>query len=611
MTGRIFTAIQRWKSAALIAIAMVILSLVPQVHLWIVRGHGWNGAYVSAYGDEPLYSAYVNALVEGRPRKNDPFGVVDNTSASQLPESIYSIQFIPAYLIALPARLLGVSTSTAFIVLIAISALCASLAVFWLLKLILDDKKVAAAGALFVLCLGGLFGSYGIFDSPIDIAYPVLPFLRRYEPAAAFPLYFVFNAFVWQALTSDEKRRSRLSALAAGSVLILLIFSYLYLWTAAAVWVSCLGLLWFFFRPADRRKAVELLLIVAGLGAVALVPYFYMLAHRAPTLDQQQILTLTHKPDFLRSQIILGTAILFALLVSKIRRRITLTDNRVIYAASVGLLPFMVLNQQVITGRTLQVFHFEAFVVNYSTAVGLLVTMVTLWGQIIRRRLIVWLAVLSFLWGVIAAGLPARLVFVPQSVVNDKMIPVLLRLKELTAPDDAPQALKAQGNAPLVYSPSVTLIAWLPTWTSQGTLLDISGVDCGVITMQKRKQFFFMHLYYSNVTAEAFRKGLNGAADESRDALSSVRSVVFGYGKIFRALNSDFQPIKPEEIEQQVQLYQTYINTFSRDEVLMRPIKYAVIPIDADFDFSHLDLWYQRDAGERVGDYVLYTLKLK
>ena len=33
------------------------------------------------------------------------------------PESLFSIQFVPAYLIAVPARLLGISSSTAFIAL--------------------------------------------------------------------------------------------------------------------------------------------------------------------------------------------------------------------------------------------------------------------------------------------------------------------------------------------------------------------------------------------------------------------------------------------------------------------------------------------------------------
>jgi hypothetical protein len=95
---------------------------------------------VSPQGDEPLYSAYINALIDGRPRKNDPFGGKDSSSQSPLPESTFSIQFVPAYLIALPARILGVSASTAFIVLVAAAAFLASLSVFWLLIYVTGDE---------------------------------------------------------------------------------------------------------------------------------------------------------------------------------------------------------------------------------------------------------------------------------------------------------------------------------------------------------------------------------------------------------------------------------------------------------------------------------------
>src|SRR5688572_9129140 len=99
--------LNKWKWCALAALGMVLLSLLPQLHLWIVRGREWNGAYVSPQGDEPLYSAYINALIDGRSRKNDPFGGRDDTSNSPLPESTFSIQFVPAYAIALPARTFG------------------------------------------------------------------------------------------------------------------------------------------------------------------------------------------------------------------------------------------------------------------------------------------------------------------------------------------------------------------------------------------------------------------------------------------------------------------------------------------------------------------------
>src|SRR6185436_9936167 len=94
----------KWKWCVLPSLAMVLLSLIPQIHLWIVRGREWNGAYVSPQGDELLYSAYLNALINGRTRKNDPFGGMDSPPNSPLPESIFSLQSLPAYAVALPAR---------------------------------------------------------------------------------------------------------------------------------------------------------------------------------------------------------------------------------------------------------------------------------------------------------------------------------------------------------------------------------------------------------------------------------------------------------------------------------------------------------------------------
>jgi len=590
---------------------MVLLSLIPQVHLWIVRGQNWNGSFVSAFIDESYYAAYVNALIDGRPRRNDPFGGTDDSPKHRLPESLYSIQFLPAYAVALPARLLGVSASTVFIVLTPIAALLASMAVFWFLVSVTSDERVAAAGTLLVLCLGGLFGSYGMFAKPVDIAFPVLPFIRRYEPALAFPLYFTFPALVWRSLTAAEKPQSRRGALFAGACLVILIYSYLYLWTAAAAWLACICLIWFLARPVDRGRVLRLTAIIGAIAIMALIPYYYLLAHRAVTADEQQIMVATHRPELFHVHEIIGALILLALLIGCWCGIISRTDPKFICASSLGLLPFVVFNQQVLTGRTLQAFHFEIYSVNYSIAAGVVIVIVLFWTPV-PRRLLMWMAALSFIWGFIAVALPARAIGVGLATENDQRIPVLLRLKQLASEDGTLSDLRARGEAStLVFSPTVPLIALLPSWTSQGTLLDITGSDCADISREQRKRFFYMHLYYSHVDPEMLHIALNGTQENTADELWGVRSVVFGHARIFPGLSSAFLPVRPEEIEQQVQLYQAYINTFSRDEVLMRPIKYAVIPVDADFDFSHLDLWYQRDAGERVGDYLLYTLKLK
>jgi hypothetical protein len=270
----------------------------------------------------------------------------------------------------------------------------------------------------------------------------------------------------------------------------------------------------------------------------------------------------------------------------------------------------IVFNQQVITGRTLQSFHFEVGVVNYSTLVGLVVA-ISLMQAHISRPILMGTVAVCLTWALVAVALPARFVFVPQAISTDRAVPVLLRLNYLSKEDGTLSELRSQGpRSSVVFSPDVLLIAVLPTWTSQGTLLDTTGVDCRAMTRTERKDRFFMHLYYSKVGAEDLRSALNGP-NKTRRELASAQTVIFGYERTSPALVHNFHPLQSEEIDREVQNYQSYVNAFSREHAESRPIKYAIIPVDTNFDFSNLDRWYERDAGERVGDYVLYTLTLK
>ena len=600
----------RLKACGLLALAMVLLSLIPQIELWILRGREWNGAYVSVQGDELLYSGYINALINGRPRKNDPFGGRDSTPTTPLPESTFSIQIIPSYVIAFLSRLFGASASTAFIVLVGVAALLASFSIFWLLKTVTANYQLAAVGTLFVLCFGCLVGRYGVFNRFFDIGIPALHFLRRYQPAAAFFSFFVFQALTWRALHSQKSSVTILNAALAGLTFAVLVFSYLYLWTGAAAWLVCIAVLWFCLRPCERQRIVCVLTIVGMLGIIALIPYLYLVSHRAPTLDVQQTLISTHRPDLLRMHEILGGAILVILVMGVLRRRVERSDPRVIYASSLALLPFIVFNQQVLTGKTMQAFHYEIFVVNYSTLVGLVIVTSIFWTPV-SRRLLMWGAILSILWGVLVVGLPARLTFVPLAVANDKRVPVLLHLGELSRQDGTLADLHSKGEtSSLVFSPELALSVLLPTWTSQGTLLDVGAVDFGSVTAEERKRFLYIHLYYTKMESEAFRKALNGMRDDPA-AEGYARSLIFGHERITPALSFSFKAIQPDEIEREVQMYKTYVDSFSREEVLKRPITYAIVRIDSGFDFSHVDRWYERNAGEPFGEYMLYRLKVR
>ena len=178
----------------LAGLAVVVVTMIPQLRLWANRGGEWHGAYAIVDPDELVYSAYLNSVVNGRPRRNDPYFA----GAGINHETYFSIQFFPAYSLAFVANLFGVSAPTVFILFIPLFAFLSSLAVFWLLSEVTGDEKVAAIGVLLIL-LCGLLASANLLIE--DNYYAVFSFLRRSVPGFPFPLFFVFCVCVWRALS--------------------------------------------------------------------------------------------------------------------------------------------------------------------------------------------------------------------------------------------------------------------------------------------------------------------------------------------------------------------------------------------------------------------------
>lgn len=598
----------RW--CALAATVLTLLALVPQLHFWFVRGRDWNGAYATLQGDEFLYSAYINALIDGRPRRNDPFTGSDSVHASPLPESTFSIQFLPSFVIAGLARVCGASASAAFIALIGVAGLFASLSVFWLLTSITGDSRLAAVGVIFVLCLGALAGGQGLIGLLLKPGVTLLglPFLRRYQPAAIFPLFFVFCALLWQALNNGDKRRGWLYSALAGLTLALLVFSYLYLWTAAGAWLGCLATLWLYLRPKEERgRAVGVFITTATIAIFALIPYTYFVSHRAASLDEAQTLAFTHRPDPFRAPEIIAALILVAVMLAVRRSKVQRNDPRVIFAASFALLPLVLFNQQVLTGRSMQPYHFESFVANYVVLIGLAIV-TTFFFASIKRRLLIWIAVLCFFWGAMEVSMPVIANY-EANVAADQMIPVLLRLKELSRQDGTLSSLRDQGRtSTLVFSPQRDVMGLLPTWTSQGTLLGMGALDFGSLSRQERKEMLYMYLYYSSVDGAGLREILNQSAGDTFMS-HYARIAIFGHERVVPMLSLHFKPIGQDEVEEEVIDYQAYVNSFSRERVFLHPLTYVVTRDNSDL--SHVDLWYQRDAGEQFGDYNLYRVILR
>lgn len=591
----------------------MFLALYPQLALLLKPDREWQGAYAYYDIDEEAYSAYLNSLIEGRPRRNDPYTGREDKPGSVLPESLFSIQFIPAYTVAIPARLLGLSASKAFIALAFIIPLASALAVFWLLLTVTRDERLAATGVIVALSLGTLASWQGAAQALLggEAAYIYLPFLRRYVPGVPFPLFFILCGLVWRMLTAKSERAARLAAISAGLVFGILVFSYFYLWTAAAAWLACVCVLWLLARPDGWRRDAGSLAIVGGFAVVALLLYALLLARRAPTMDAVQALSLSHMPDLLRMTELIGLMVC-ALLAWGVRRgAIRWRDRVVLFTASLALVPFAVFNQQIITGRSLQPFHYEQFIVTHVVLISLVLAA---WlvrrghvgdepgteGHGIPALVLLVIAVVAFGWGLVEARV-ATGILRDYNVLRDDAMPVARRLAELARDTETRVPESEQGR---VLSTHVVHADNLPTLAPQSVLWALHMRVFSGVTLAENKERFYQQLYYSGIGERRFLEALSEYNFEYRIGL-------FGQERINRTLTADLKPITAEEIRYELGLYLDYVAAFDRERAARWPLAYVIAWGGDNPDFANLDRWYERDEGERIGNFVLYRVRLR
>jgi hypothetical protein len=599
---------ENWKWAFWGAFVVTLLALCPQLLLWGVRGTNWNGSYAEVHGDEWVYSAYVQALIDGRPRRNDPYTGRDDRPDHPQPESLFSIQFVPAYLIAVPARLVGLSSSTAFIAFGILAPFFACLAIFWLIANLIEDQRLAAAGSVVVLCFGALAAGQGMIHVlSSGFQYVFLPFLRRYEPLAPFPMVFVFCAFVWRSLT---KRGFALAwAIAAGLAFDLLIFSYFYLWTFALAWLAGLAFLWFIGHQGNRRRDAASFLTILSLALVAFVPYFILLSRRSITMDAGQKLTLSRSPDLFRTPELFGLAVIALIVFGVFRRRVNWRTPAILFAASFAIAPLIVFNQQMITGHSLQPFHYESFIANYVALVGGIVASFMVWrGPGVGERQMPYrfaarLVFVAIWWAAIEVLTPAR-VIIRDSQFTDRAAAVCQRLREISKSDGTITIRNSETDPrPLVLASENKVAVILPTFAPQAVFW-APHFDFLNLAPGESRERFYQYLYYTGTDVEKFAKELS-------QPMSTFAAAAFGHERVIPDLSVQAKSVTGEEFATQVAEYQTYYSSFTREQALQHILSYVVVPVTAGPDLSNLDRWYQRDAGEQVGDYVLYRVHLR
>ena len=610
----------QWRWGIVAAVALAFLAIGPQLWFIIDRGKNWNGANAINHTDEVAYSAYLSSLIRGRPRRNDPYTGRQDTISSKAPESLFSIQIVPAYIVAVPARVFGLDASAAFIVAPVFCAIASAFAIFWVVSMIAADKRIGATAALVVLGVGTFLARQGMFYLlalnyllPLWIAemFPSpsvlhLPFLRFYQPAVGFPLFFGLCGLVWIALTNKDTRRAFAAALGAALTFAMLVFTYFFLWTAAAAWLFSVIGLWLIAREA-RRRTLLVLVTIAIVNVPTLIVYFWMLSHRASTVDAAQALVFTRRPDLFRFPELIAVLTLLVLLVGVIRGLLVWRDERVLFVASLAMTIVGVFNQQIVTGRSLQPFHYEWFIGNYCAAVAFLLSV---WlCSIARKRVwvtnktLLMLSILGVSWGFGEVWVAARLTR-PNNDQIDEGRPVAARLRELSATDGTSEAEQNLGAFPLVLAADLKLADRLPTDAPQAVLWAPHMLVFPGISEAENRERFFKQLYYLGFDERQIRKEL-GRGDWA------FYAGLFPYYRLSPVTRGKTSPITANEIREGVQEYLAYSSRFSNVEAVREPLTYLVVDKDHEPNFMNVDRWYERDRGEIFGRFVLYRLKLR
>jgi hypothetical protein len=603
----------RWRFGIIAGIFLAIFSLYPQFKLWYVRGAEWQGAYAYNDIDEVAYASYLRALIDGRPRKNDPYTGRDDSAETPQPESLFSIQFVAPYIVAIPARLVGMPASWAMTVSGALAAFFAAYLVFLFLGRVTGNSLFAMAGALVVLCGGALAAGEGAFAELYNGweygAYPYFPFLRRYLPAIPFPFFFALGISLWALVgtqaNTEKFRKQILWIVLAAACFFAMVFSYFYIWTSAAAWLGIMGMLWLIVRPENWKADIKNFALLGSLCALILACYAWLLSQRGETMDQVQLLVLTHKPDLFRMPELISYLVLLLLIAAVLFKVIALKDRPTIFAFSFALVPLLTFNQQVITGRSLQPIHYQVFIVNYVAAFSLvLATGLVLKTTFEKYRQMSALAIsivalAAIAWGFVECHYTVR-VLDEANLARDEAMPLARRLSEL-APNDTPSP---DANRAVVFPVDILTGDDEPTVAPQAVLWARHQHVFAGVSWDENKERYYQTLYYMGYDEKWLDYQLKNGNFVAMIAL-------FGWGRHTDRLTADSKPLTYGEVNQEVQKFAAYYKNFDYQKATHPTLSYMVVPNETDVDLTNLDRWYRRDKGEVFGKFTLYKLEIK
>jgi hypothetical protein len=275
-------------------------------------------------------------------------------------------------------------------------------------------------------------------------------------------------------------------------------------------------------------------------------------------------------------------------------------DTVALVAASFALAVLVVFNQQIITGRSLQPIHYQWFIANYCALAAAVLTAALWWRGEDRRRLtnkrLALIAIPALLFAIGEVWLAASVSW-DYNLAVDRGKAVADRLAQMSAAGTS-------SAVPVVLMADFKLADRLPTDAPQAVLWAPRMLVFPGVSEVENRERFFRQLYYLGYDEKKFWAEL----DHSN---WNFLAGLFPYQRLSPVVSDSNTPLTSEELRARLGSYLEYSRTFNRDRATSPGLSYLVVSAANEPDYANLDRWYQRDAGERIGNFILFRLKLR
>jgi hypothetical protein len=284
----------------------------------------------------------------------------------------------------------------------------------------------------------------------------------------------------------------------------------------------------------------------------------------------------------------------------------------VLFALSFTLLPFVVFNQQIVTGMSLQPIHYKVFIANYVALISVVLAFWILWRARYRQRAIpppvlIVTAVVALGWGALEV-FRATNQWAQKEKIRDNLFAASKHMTAVAKQDGSLDAAFAgKSTFPTVFAFSIDemleVSMSIPSYSPMAVLWSLHSD--AFIPPAESKERYYRHLYYSGLTPKMLEARM-------RQNVFWVVAPLFGTDRVRHGLVHDFKPITREDILNERRRYAEFYNNFTREHAVSPTLNFVVVPDGLSLpNFANLDRWYERDNGQRIGAFTIYRVKLR